>query len=48
MPADSEGVVGEGNPNLVYEGYMLDDVHESGGWDACEVSICQGEVKRDD
>ncbi|KAJ9117431.1 hypothetical protein QFC22_004281 [Naganishia vaughanmartiniae] len=44
VPPDSEGVRGKGNPELVYEGWMLDDVHEAGGWDACEVSICQGEV----
>jgi catechol O-methyltransferase len=45
VPPDSEGIVGKGNPRLNYEGYMLDDVHEMGGWDACEVSICQGEEK---
>ncbi|KAJ9098105.1 hypothetical protein QFC21_004434 [Naganishia friedmannii] len=44
VPPDSEGVVGMGNPELVYEGWMLDDGNEQGGWDACEVSVCKGEV----
>lgn len=50
IPPDSEGVVGRGNPALVYEGWMVvdddndDGVDERGRWDACEVSICKGEV----